>query len=64
MDSSQDGPPTRNAPISPGEAKLRAVMEQSDHDVAGGQSVDLTDVLADLDGIADRIEARGRIRWA
>ena len=39
-------------------------MEQSDRDVAAGLTVPLADVLAELESVADRIEARRRARRA
>lgn len=51
-------------PAMPREARLRAVMEQSDLDVAAGQTVALADVLADLDAVADELEARRRAHRA
>jgi hypothetical protein len=46
----------------PTETELRAMMEQSARDVAGDRTVPLTDVLAELDAVADRIEAQRRAR--
>jgi hypothetical protein len=51
-------------PALPGEAELLAIMEQSDRDAAAGRTVLLADVLAELDGVATRIEARLRVRRA
>ena len=51
-------------PATPGEAQLRAAMEQSDLDVAAGSIASLEDVLAELDGVANEIEARRRVRSA
>jgi hypothetical protein len=44
----------------PTEAELRAAMVASAEDVAAGRTVPLADVLAELDEVADRIEARLR----
>jgi hypothetical protein len=54
----------RDAPATPREAHLRAAMEQSERDVAAGHTVPLADVLAELDALVDRIEARRRTRRA
>lgn len=51
-------------PATPGEAQLRAAMEQSDLDVAAGLIASLEDVLAEPDGVANEIEARRRVRSA
>jgi len=48
----------------PGEAQLRAVMEQGDQDVLAGLTMPLAHVLAELDEAADQIEARRRARQA
>ena len=58
MDNAQDLQPANDYPPVPSEAELRAIMEQSDQDVALGLTVPLADVLAELDSTADRIEAR------
>ena len=55
-----DRQPIHDEPGMPSEAELRAVMEQSDRDVDAGLTVPLVDVLAELDGVADRIEPRRR----
>jgi len=47
-------------PPTPSEAELLAAMEKSARDVAAGRTVPLADVLAELDEVADRIEARLR----
>jgi hypothetical protein len=52
------------APATPTEAELRAVTAQSDRDVAAGHTVPIADVLAELDTIADRAEARRHLRRA
>jgi hypothetical protein len=41
----------------PREAELLALMEQSDSDVADGRTVTLLEVLAELDELADSMEA-------
>ncbi len=62
-----DNPPGHrtndDAPPTPGEADLRAAMDQSDADLAAGLTVPLADVLAELDGIAQATEGRRRARW-
>jgi hypothetical protein len=62
MDNPRDRQIDVAAPAAPGEAQLLAVMEQSDRDLASGLTVPLADVLAELDGVANRIEARLRVR--
>jgi predicted nucleotidyltransferase len=64
MDNPRDRQIDVVAPALPGETALLAVMEQSDRDVAAGRTVPLADVLAELDGVAARIEARLRARRA
>lgn len=64
MDSPHDHKSNRDVRPTPSEAELLAVMEESDRDLAAGRLVPLADVLAELDGIADRIEARLRTRRA
>jgi hypothetical protein len=64
MDSPRDRQTAQATPAMPSEAELRAVMEQSDRDVAAGLTAPLTYVLAELDRAADRIEARRRARRA
>jgi len=64
MDKPHDHPHDYDAPPMPGEAELRAVMEQSDRDMSAGLTVPLADVLAELDGVAHQIEARRRARQA
>ena len=65
MDRSHDHQPEHEvAPAMPSEAELCTVMEQSDRDVAAGLTVPLADVLAELESVADRIEARRRARRA
>jgi len=61
MDSPHD---RQTGHAMPSEAELRAAMEQSDRDVAAGLTVPLADVLTELDGVANRIEARRRLRQA
>lgn len=64
MDSPHDHQVHDDGPRMPSEAQLRAAMEQSDRDVAAGRTVPLADVLAELDDVANRIEARRRARQA
>ena len=64
MDNPLDHKPDSAASFLPGEARLRAVMEQSDHDLVSGLTVPLADVLAELDAVANEIEARRRARRA
>jgi hypothetical protein len=64
MDSPHDRQADHDTPVTPTEAELRALMEQSARDVEAGHIVPLADVLAELDGVADRIEARRRARRA
>jgi hypothetical protein len=64
MDRPYDVPPDEDAPPMPSEAELRAAMAESVQDVAAGRTVPLADVLAELDEVADRIEARLRARQA
>jgi len=64
MDSPRDRQPALDGPAMPDEAEILAVMEQSDRDVVAGLTVPLADVLAELDGIADQMDARGRARRA
>lgn len=58
MDSPHDRQANHDAPRTPSEAETRAVMDQSTRDVAAGHTVPFAHVLADLDGVADRVEAR------
>lgn len=60
MDRPYDVPLDEIAPPMPSEAELRAAMVESAEDVAAGRTVPLADVLAELDEVADRIEARLR----
>ncbi len=46
------------------EAALREAMDASDSDVAAGRIVPADEVLAELDAIADRMEARRSAREA
>ena len=62
MDSPPDRQPADATPAMPSDAELGNVMRQSERDVAAGLTVPLTDVLAELDSAADRIEARRRAR--
>ena len=61
MDHPRDHKIDHDAPPMPSEAQLRAMMEQSDADVAAGRTVPVADVLAELDAVVGRIEARRRI---
>jgi hypothetical protein len=56
MDHPRDHKADHDAPPMPSEAQLRAMMEQSDADVAAGRTVRVADVLAELDSVADQIE--------
>jgi hypothetical protein len=58
MDKPHDRPANYDPPGMPNEAELLAMMEESARDVAAGRTVPLADVLAELDELADRIEAR------
>jgi len=58
MNNPRDRPANYEAPGMPGETELLAAMEDSEQDVAAGRTVPLADVLAELDALADRIEAR------
>ncbi len=51
-------------PVMPSEAELVAIMGQSDRDVALGQMVAVTDVLAELDDVAKEIKTRHGARSA
>jgi hypothetical protein len=62
MDRPQDHQADHDAPGMPSESQLRAAIEESDRDVAAGRTVPLADVLAELDGIANRLEVRRRAR--
>jgi len=64
MDRPYDVSPDETAPPMPSEADLRAAMAESAQDVAAGLTVPLANVLAELDEVADRIEARLRARQA
>jgi hypothetical protein len=64
MDKPHDRRADHDAARTPGEAELLAVMEQSARDSEGERTVPLADVLAELDGAADRIEARRGARRA
>ena len=64
MDSPHDRHADHDAPRTPSEAELRALMEQSAQDVEAGHTVPLADVLTELEGVANRIEARRRARRA
>jgi len=64
MDKPHDHRIDDDAPAMPGEAQLLSVMAQSDADLAAGRTVPLADVLAELDAVAQEIEARRRARRA
>ena len=64
MDRPHDHQTDESEPAMPSEAHLRVVMEKSERDVAAGLTVPLADVLAELDSIANQIEARRRTRQA
>jgi hypothetical protein len=64
MDRPHDHQANHDAPSMPSEAQLRAAMDESDRDVAAERTVPLEDVLAELDDVANRIEARRRARRA
>jgi hypothetical protein len=66
MDSRHDHRPDDDldAPPMPTEAELRAMMDESDADVAAGRTVPLAEVLSDLDAAIERIEVRRRARRA
>ena len=64
MDNSFDRSDDDPAPPAMHEATLLTTMERSDREVAGGLTVPLADVLADLDAAAERVEARLRVRAA
>lgn len=60
MDNPHDRPANYDAPGMPGATEFLLAMEESEQDVAAGRTVPLADVLAGLDELADRIEARPR----
>lgn len=62
MDSPHARHTDHDASRRPNEAELLAVMDQSTRDVEAGHTVPLADVLAELDAVADQIEARRRAR--
>jgi hypothetical protein len=64
MDRPHDHRADHDAPGTPSEDQLSAAMEESDRDVAAGRTVPLADVLAELDEVANRMEARRRARRA
>jgi len=64
MDNPHDHPHDYDALPMPSETELRAVMEQSDREMSAGLTIPLADVLAELDGVANQIEARRRARQA
>ena len=51
-------------PSMPGKARLLAAMERSEREVAAGLTISLADVLAELDAVANGIEARRHARPA
>ncbi|HET6238525.1 MAG TPA: hypothetical protein VFE41_26740 [Acetobacteraceae bacterium] len=64
MDHARDHRTGDDAPAAPGESQLLAIMEQSDRDLAAGQTVPLAEVLAELDDVAKEIEISRRARPA
>jgi hypothetical protein len=60
MDRPHDHRTDYDAPAMPSDAELRAAMEESDRDAAAGRTVPVADFLAELDDVANRIEARRR----
>jgi hypothetical protein len=64
MDDPHDHQTADEALAMPSEAHLRAIMDQSDADLAAGLTVPLADVLAELDAVAQAIEVRRRARRA
>jgi hypothetical protein len=64
MDNEHDHRTRHPKPMKRSEAELLAMMEQADRDVASGQTVPLADVLAEMDGVIEEIEANRRARQA
>jgi hypothetical protein len=64
MDKPHDHRTDGDVPALLGEARLLAVMEQSDADLAAGLTVPLADALAELDAVAQEIEVHRRARRA
>lgn len=64
MENPRDHRTDAGAPPTPGEAQLRAVMDQSDADLAADLTVPLADVLAELDSVTQATEGRRRARRA
>lgn len=57
MDNPHEHRTAHSTPAMQRWSELRAIMEQSDRDLASGQTVPLADVLAELDDVAKEIEA-------
>jgi hypothetical protein len=55
MDDSRDDRIGNALPTMPTEAALRAMMDQSDRDVAPGRTVSLVQVLAYFDGVISQM---------
>jgi hypothetical protein len=64
MDHARDHRTGDDAPAAPSESQPLAIMEQSDRDLAAGQTVPLAEVLAELNDVAKEIENRRRARRA
>jgi hypothetical protein len=64
VDNPRDHRTDDDLPAMPDEAQLLAAMEQSDRDLAAGDTVPLADVLAELDEVAREIEVCRRVRRA
>lgn len=62
MDNPYDDPTEPPEPPMPSEESLLAAMKQSDEDVAAGRTVDLADVLAELDALVHQMERRHQAR--
>ena len=58
MDNPHEHRTAHSTPAMQRWSELRAIMEQSDRDLASGQTVPLADVLVELDDVAKEIEAR------
>jgi len=57
MDNPREIFPDSDPPPMPSEQALRAMMDESDRDLAEGRLVPLADVLADLDAAVERVKA-------
>jgi hypothetical protein len=62
MDDPRDIFPDPDPPTMPSEQALRAMMDESDRDLAAGRLVPLADVLADLDAAIEQIQTARRTR--